>query len=537
MSQISTHGRAGDVLLRGAVVADGDGGEPAPADVLLDGDRIAAVEAPGTLPTDGYDVRDVSGLVLSPGFIDVHSHADNAPLLDEDDTTKVLQGVTTEVVGNCGFSLAPVVEGRRDELVALTSRIFPTLPWGWASFADLQEHLDRRGYVTSYAPLVGHGTLRLAVAGFDARPTTAQERTEMARLAVEAAEAGAFGLSTGLIYPPGLFGDTDEIAEVASALPDEAVYATHMRGEGAHLRASIDEALEIGRRSGRPVQVSHLKSAGRQNWGGVADALERIHAVRADGVTVTQDVYPYTASSTMLTACLPPWVQEGGNAAVLERLADPGQVDRIRGEVDAGPSEQWENHVAGAGWDGILVSSTGDHRFEGQTITEIGGELGVAPFDALVHVLREEDLRVSMVVFSMCEDDLEAALRDPFTMIGSDGLPPGVGGKPHPRLFGTFPRVLARYVRERRTLDLGTAVHKMTGLPASAFGMADRGRIAPGYVADLVAFDADRVADACDYRDPVHPPTGIAWVRQGGELVAEDGRWLGVRRGKRLSRG
>jgi len=239
----------------------------------------------------------------------------------------------------------------------------------------------------------------------------------------------------------------------------------------------------------------------------------------------------------MLTACLPPWVQEGGNAAVLARLADPGQVDRIRDEVDAGPSAQWENHVAGSGWDGILVSSTGDHRFEGRTIAEIGDELGVSPFDALVHVLREEDLRVSMVSFSMCEDDLEEALLDPHTMIGSDGLPPGVGGKPHPRLFGTFPRILARYVRERRTLDLGTAIHKMTGLPASTFGMADRGRIAPGYVADLVAFDADRVADVCDYRDPVHPPTGIAWVMQGGELVVDDGRWLGVRRGRRLSRG
>ena len=524
-------------LLRGAVVADGDGGEPAPADVLLDGGVIAAVEAPATVPDEGYDVRDVSGLVLAPGFIDVHSHADNAPLLEEDDTTKILQGVTTEVVGNCGFSLAPVVEGRRDELVALTSRIFPTLPWDWASFADLQEHLGDRGSVTSYAPLVGHGTLRLAVAGFEARPTTSDERSAMARLALEAVDAGAFGMSTGLIYPPGMFGDTDEIADVAAALPGHAIYATHMRGEGAHLLASVDEALEVGRRSGRAVQVSHLKSAGRQNWGGLGHALERIQAARDQGLTVTQDVYPYTASSTMLTACLPPWVQEGGNTSVLERLADPGQVDRIRDEVDAGPSAQWENHVAGSGWDGILVSSTGDHRFEGRTIAEIGDELGVSPFDALVLVLREEDLRVSMVSFSMCEDDLEEALLDPHTMIGSDGLPPGVGGKPHPRLFGTFPRILARYVRERRTLDLGTAIHKMTGLPASTFGMADRGRIAPGYVADLVAFDADRVADVCDYRDPVHPPTGIAWVMQGGELVVDDGRWLGVRRGRRLSRG
>jgi N-acyl-D-amino-acid deacylase len=239
----------------------------------------------------------------------------------------------------------------------------------------------------------------------------------------------------------------------------------------------------------------------------------------------------------MLTACLPPWVQEGGDTALLGRLADPAQVERIRSDVEGGAAPEWENHVAGVGWDGILVSSTGDHRYEGQTLTEIAGEHGIEPFDALVRVLREEQLRVSMVVFSMCEDDLELALRDPHTMIGSDGLPPGVGGKPHPRLFGTFPRILARYVRERGTLDLGTAIHKMTGLPAATFGLRDRGRVAPGYVADLVAFDADRVADSCDYRDPVHPPSGIAWVLQAGQLVVEDGRWLGTRRGRRLVRG
>jgi N-acyl-D-aspartate/D-glutamate deacylase len=536
MTSVHTQGRAGQALLRGASVADGGGQPPRDADVLLDGDRIAAVEPAGTIPADGYAVQDLSGLVLAPGFIDVHSHADNAPLLDEDDTTKILQGVTTEVVGNCGFSLAPVAAGREDDLAALTSRIFPPLPWGWSTFADLLAQVDTRGHVTNYVPLVGHGTLRLAVAGLESRPTTAEERGRMADLAVAAAEAGAFGLSSGLIYPPGMFGDTDEIATVAAAMPEGTLYATHMRGEGEHLKDSIDEAIDIGRRSGKPVQISHLKSAGRQNWGGVARALEQLQAARDAGVRVTQDVYPYTAASTMLTACLPPWVQEGGNAAVLDRLDSVEQRNRIRSEIEAGPSAEWENHVAGAGWDGILVSSTASHRHEGRTLAEIGLELGIEPFDALVRVLREEQLRVSMVLFSMCEDDLEQALRDPHTMIGSDGLPPGVGGKPHPRLFGTFPRILARYVRERRTIDLGTAVHKMTALPAATFGLTGRGRIAPGQVADLVAFDPERVADQCDYRDPVQPPTGIAWVMQTGQLVVEDGRWLGARRGRRLTR-
>jgi N-acyl-D-aspartate/D-glutamate deacylase len=519
------------------MVADGSGAAPNPIDVLLDRDRIAAVEPPGKIPADAYAVRDLDGLVLTPGFVDVHSHADNAPLLEEDDTTKILQGVTSEVVGNCGFSLAPVAAEREQDLVALTRRIFPPLPWGWSTFGDLLGELDRRGYVTNYAPLVGHGTLRLAVAGFEARSTTPEERARMADLAAAAAEAGAVGVSSGLIYPPGLFGDTDEIVAILERLPDDCLYATHMRGEGGQLQASIAEALEIGHRAEKPVQISHLKSAGRPNWGGVPKALEQLDEARAAGMHVTQDVYPYTASSTMLTACLPPWFQEGGNTAVLERLADVDSRKRLRTEIEAGATDHWENHVAGAGWDGILVSSTGSHRHEGRTLTEIAAELAVDPFDALVSVLREEQLQVSMVVFSMCEDDLEAALRDPYTMIGSDGLPPGTGGKPHPRLFGTFPRVLARYVRERKTLDLGTAVHKMTGLPAATFGLTDRGRIAPGMVADLVALDAARVSDGGDYRDPVHPPTGIAWVMQAGELVVEQGRWLGVRRGRRLRRG
>jgi N-acyl-D-aspartate/D-glutamate deacylase len=316
-------------------------------------------------------------------------------------------------------------------------------------------------------------------------------------------------------------------------LPDGCLYATHMRGEGGQLPASIAEALEIGRRSGKPVQISHLKSSGRPHWGGVPGALEQLAGARAAGVRVTQDAYPYTASSTMLTACLPPWCQEGGHGAVLDRLADPATRARLRAEMEAGATD-WDNHVAGAGWEGLLVSSTGSHRHEGQTLAEIAAELGVDPFDALVTVLREEQLQASMVAFTMCEDDLEAALRDPHTMIGSDGLPPGVGGKPHPRLFGTFPRLLGRYVRDRKVLDLGTAVHKMTGLPAATFGLADRGRIAPGLVADLVAFDPDTITDRGDYRDPVHPPAGIAWVMQAGQPVVEAGRWLGVRRGRRL---
>lgn len=523
------------MLLRGALVADGTLRPPEPADVLLREDRISAVEPAGTIPAESYDCRDLDGLVLSPGFIDVHSHADNAPLLSADDTTKILQGVTTEVVGNCGFSLAPVATGHAEDLASVIGRIFPPLDWRWSSFDEFLRTSDSSGYVTNYIPMVGHGTLRVAVAGFDDRQLTDAERAHAVALAEAAADAGVAGLSTGLIYPPGLFGDVDEIAELVAALPAEAVYATHMRGEGAQLTTSISEAIEIGRRTGRHVQISHLKAAGRQNWGSVPRALEQIERARADGVGITQDVYPYTASSTMLSACLPPWFQEGGDKAVLARLDDESALGRLRRDLADTTSTDWESHVTGAGWDGILVSSTASHDHEGRSLQELAEESGSDPFDALCRVLRDERLQASMVVFSMCEDDLRAAIRDPYTMIGSDGLPPGVGGRPHPRLFGTFPRVLGRYVREQQVLDLGTAVHKMTGLPAATFGLRDRGSIRAGAVADLVAFAPDVISDQGDYRDPVHPPIGIAWVMQGGRVVVRDGEWLGARHGRRLT--
>lgn len=525
------------VCLRGGLLADGTGAALRAADILVADGRVVEVGAPGSLQAASALDLDVSDQVVAPGFIDVHSHADNAPLLAEDDTTKILQGVTTEVVGNCGFSLAPVSADYTDSLSALLGRIFPPIDLSWSSLAELLAATDAQGYVTNYVPLVGHNTLRLAAFGMPDRAPDAAELKQMTHLLEEALEAGVFGLSSGLIYPPGMFAATEELVALARVLAPGRVYATHMRGEGAHLLDSVAEALTIGEQAHCRVQVSHLKSAGRANWGRVGAALELLRAARERGMAVGQDVYPYDASSTMLTACLPPWFQEGGNEAVLARLDDPGALDRARADIEAGPRGVWENHVAGAdaGWGGILVASTASHHHEGQTLVEIADELSVDPFDALVQVLVGERLRASMVIFSLNEADVEAVLCDPATMVGSDGLPPGFGGRPHPRLYGSFPRVLSRYVRERRVLDLPTAIAKMTSLPSDAFGLAGRGRIAAGSVADLVVFSPDRVGDVGSYTDPVHSPTGISAVLQAGRLVVAAGEWLGNRCGRRLS--
>lgn len=533
-----TCGRGGDTLIRGGEIADGSGAALRKRDLLVSAGHVAAVEAPGTFDSAGYDTLDAAGLVVAPGFIDVHSHADNAPLLEQDDTSKILQGVTTEVVGNCGFGLAPAEPAHMEALRSFTGRIFPAITWGWRGgwrgFADFLATTDDQGYVTNYAPLVGHGTVRLAALGMTDRDPTGDEVMTMRRMVAEALEAGAFGMSSGLIYPPGLFSTTEELVHLAKELPADRPYATHMRGEGHRLLSSIDEAIDIGARAGCRVQISHLKSSGRANWGRVTDALQRLDGARSRGSVVTQDVYPYDRASTMLTACLPPWFQEGGDDALLARLDDPEAVARARRDVEQENGVGWESHIIGAGYDGILVASTGSHSFEGQTIAEVAGSLDTQPFDALVHVLRAEQLRASMVIASMHEADVETVLEHPHTMIGTDGLPPGVGGKPHPRLYGTFPRVLGRYVRERRRLDLPTAINRMTALPADTFSIPDRGRIVPGAVADLVGFDPERVGDACDYRHPVHTPSGIAWVLQAGHTVVSHGQWQGKRRGQRL---
>lgn len=521
------------LVLTGARIADGTGSGLRSADVLVLDGRIAGVAAPGTISTEGRAIRDLAGLVLAPGFIDVHSHADNAPLLDVDDTTKILQGVTTEVVGNCGFSLAPRLPAHAETLSTFTRRIFPPLDWAWSTFSELLAVTDARGYVTNYCPLVGHGTLRIAAQGMSGNAVDADGMDIMRRELEAGMSAGAFGLSSGLIYPPAIFSDTAELVTLAEVLGGFGLYATHMRGEGETLFSSIDEALLVGAAAGR-THISHLKSSGRTNWGKLPEALSRIGAARDAGATVLQDVYPYTASSTMLTATLPTSFLAGSAQDTMARLNSPAGRDELTAGIEGG-LPGWENHVGGAGWDGILISTTDSHADEGETLSEIASRRGVEPVDALIEILVREELQASMVVFSMREDDLEAALADERTMIGSDGLPPGTGGKPHPRLFGTFPRVLGRYSRERAVLSLPEAIRRMTSLPAAAFGIPERGVLAGGYVADLVAFNADEVTDVGDYRDPVHPPVGIPLVMQGGTVVVENGTYCGPRSGARLT--
>jgi len=520
------------VVLAGGLVVDGTGAVGRVADVTIEQGLIASIDPPRA-SHGSVAVRDVRGYVVAPGFIDAHSHADNAPLLGSPDLSKVLQGVTTEVVGNCGMSLAPRSSRYAQALTAYVGRLFPPTAWEGHSFADFLAATDAAGYIVNYAPLIGHGTVRLAVMGFEDREPTPAELGAMRAFVEEALDAGAVGLSSGLIYPPGSLARTPELVELSRPLRGRpALYATHLRSEESGLLDAVREAIQIGREAGVRVEISHHKAAGRRQWGHVRHSLALIGDARVGGVDVRLDVYPYTASSTMLTTCLPPWLSKLRDDDLLARLRQPLVVERVRDEL---AREDWDNCVAGSGgFAGILIASTRDHQFEGMTLESIAGALGIDGADALMHVLRVEQLGVAMVAFEMDEADMEMVLRDPFTSVGSDGLPPGLGGKPHPRQWGTFPRILSRYVRERGVLSLEEAVRRMTTLPAEAFRLPGVGRLAAGYAADVVIFEQATVQDRATYVEPTQPPVGIRDVLIGGVEVVRDGQFTGARVGRRL---
>lgn len=519
------------MVLAGGLLCDGTGDEPVVADVYIRDGRIEDVRAAGD-DHRGSTVIDISNRVIAPGFIDVHSHGDNGPFVAKDEW-KIAQGITTEVVGNCGVSLGPHDPREADAFFVELAQMFAGLPRIGPRFADALAETDRRGYVTNYVPLVGHGNIRRCAMGSDDRQPTSAEMARMLELLGDALDAGAFGISTGLIYPPGMFAGTDELATLAAQLGSEHIFTSHIRNESDDVVRSVEEIITIGERSGRRVHVSHHKTAGRSNWGASERTLHALAGARARGIAITQDAYPYTAGSTSLSATLPKAYHSGGQEAVLRRLRATGAVEELRAAIEHG-EVGWENLAKSAGWSGILIVSTGDHRFEGRTIAQLATDLALDPVRALVHVLLEEDLNAWMVAFMMDEGDIERILVDPFTSIGTDGAPAGSGGKPHPRTFGTFPRILSRYVRERRVLTLAEAIRRMTSLAADTFGIAGRGRIVAGAAADVVVFDPQTVADDCNYLDSVRMPRGMRLVLQAGTVVVRDGRCIGGRHGARL---
>ena len=507
-------GRDFELSIRGGELADGTGSPLRRADLGVTG-GIVTVLPPGASAT-ATRVHDATGQVVTPGFVDAHTHSDLTTLsgLGEARAHAALrQGVTVEICGNCGHS---------------------AFPQPYADFAAFARAHQAHGRANHLVSLVGHGTLRGSVVGPDDRAATPGELAAMGRLLDDALTAGAAGLSSGLIYTPGSYADTAEVTALATvAARHRKPYVTHLRDEMSQVEAALDEAVRIARDSGAALHVSHHKTAGRYAWGGTARTLPLLERLRADGMDVTCDVYPYTAGSTGLAAMLPPWAHDGGPARLLERLGDPAARERMRRSIAEGVPG-WENTVGNGGWDRISVAGAARHpQLQGRTVADIAAERGADPVDAVAELLLAEDGDVTIISHSMREDDVRRVLSTPFAMIGSDGVP--TSGLPHPRWAGTFARVLGHYTRDLGLLSLPEAVRRMSGATTARFGLTGRGVVRDGAAADLVVLDPATVADRATFAEPLLPPVGVQLVVVDGTVVVRDGAVTGARPGRMLA--
>ncbi len=523
------------VLISGGSLIDGTGAPAVQMDVGLDGTRIAGIHKPGT--ASGSVTVDATDKIVCPGFIDIHTHSDisllGCPLAE----SKIRQGVTTEVMGNCGGSAAPLIGEAKEDAVRYSQKYSVVVDW-----VTVDEYLLRLANLrtsVNAATLVGADTLRAGVLGkADVDPTESQ-LSEMRELVGEAIIHGAFGVSSGLIYAPGCYARTDELVALASASAAlGGIYASHIRGEGTTLVSAVAEAIEIGRRAGSRVQISHHKAAGKHNWGLVNETMRMIEEARRSGVDVAFDVYPYTASCTDLFAILPPWVQDGGREEILRRLARPEDRARIRVEFDE-RNTTWENVAAENGWDNIEVkgmSRPGNQRFNNKRIGEIARELNKHPADTALDLIVEEDFEPTAIFHEMCEEDVESVIRHPLSSIASDGevsapYGPFMDIPEHPRAYGTFPRAIRRYALDKEVVPLEEMVRKMTSSPAARLGLTDRGVVRKGMMADIVVFDPATIKDQATFADSHRYPEGISAVFVNGTLTIEDGEHLKERAG------
>jgi len=526
--------RSFDIIIKQGLVFDGSGSEPVISDIAVKDDRILAI---GTFcENDAETIIPAKGFAVSPGFIDSHAHSDFTLIADNRAEGKLCQGVTTEINGNCGMSAAPLygkaVERREDDLKELGIRE------RWNSVREYREILEKKGTALNTAMLIGHGNIRGSVVGYENRKPSAAELSDMKDLLDISLREGGAGLSTGLIYPPGIYSTTDELAELASVLKTYGLpYTSHMRSEGAALLESVQEVISIGRAAGIRTHISHIKTAGEQNWHKADEAIALIKAARAGGMEINCDRYPYIASSTDLDSLLPSWVFEGGNDEELLRLRSEEVRIKIRNEL----FEQAKNRKY---WERVIISSVISRAsawMEGMTIAEISRRLDCDEIEAVFNILVEEKLRVGAIFLSMNEDNLRKFLSLPFCAIGSDSSArcfdgPTRLGKPHPRTFGTFPRFFGKYVREEKLMPMAEAVYRATMLPASIFGLTGRGQVKEGFSADLVIFDPDSITDRATFENPFLKPAGITYVLVNGSPAVWEGEATQNLSGRMLAR-
>jgi N-acyl-D-amino-acid deacylase len=524
-----------DLLIRNGVIYDGSGGEAYRGEVAISGDKVVAVGR--SLPGTAKHVVDAKGLAVAPGFINMLSWATESLLVDGLGQSDLRQGITLEVMGE-GWSMGPLnaqmkklaVERQGDFKYAIE----------WTTLGDYLGLLEKRGTAMNVASFVGATTVRQHELGEADVDPTPEQLIRMRALVRQAMEEGALGVGSSLIYPPAIFAETDElVALTTEAAKCGGSYISHMRSEGDRLLESIDELIEISRRSGAPAEIYHLKQAGRANWGKLDAAIAKIEAARASGLKISADMYNYTAGATGLAASMPPWVQDGGNEAMLERLKDPATVERIKKEM-LQPGSNWENLYLHAGPEGVLLASLTEPSLKsliGKTVAEVAKQRGVTAEQAVIDLVLADQGRSGAIYFLMSEDNVRKQTALPWVSFGSDGeasAPEGIFLKSstHPRAYGNFARFLGKYVRDENVVPLAEGVRRLTSLPASNLGLRDRGLLRPGMAADVVLFDPATIGDHSTFEKPMQFATGVRDVFVNGVQVLKDGTPTGAKPGR-----
>ncbi len=516
-----------DVVVRGGTLYDGGGGEPYAGDLAIDGDRITALVPAGRRPgVRGRLEIDAAGLAVAPGFVNMLSWATASLLVDGRAQSDVRQGVTLEVFGE-GWSMGPLTAEMKEEMVARQGDL--RFDVEWTTLGEYLEHLERRGVAPNVASFVGATTVRIHELGHADRAPSAEELERMRDLVRQAMAEGALGVGSSLIYAPAYYAGTDELVALAAAAGESGgSYISHIRSEGEGLLEAIDELIEIARRAGVRAEIYHLKASRPENWDKLEAAIAKVEAARAEGLDVGADVYTYPASATGLNAIMPPWAQEGGHDAWVARLRDPATRERIRAEIDMISADK------------ILLVGFKSERLKpltGRTLAEVAAERGVSPEVAAMDLVVEDDSRVGAVYFSMSEDNVRRKVALPWVTFGSDAGAPSAEGvflksMSHPRAYGNFARLLGRYVREEKLVPLPEAIRRLTSLPAANLKIADRGRLAPGYFADVVVFDPATIADHATFAEPHRYSTGVRHVLVNGVPVLADGEPTGATPGR-----
>jgi N-acyl-D-amino-acid deacylase len=527
-----------DLLIKNGTIYDGTGVEPFEADIGIAGDKIAFVAK--KIGFKAEKTIDAKGMAVSPGFIDTHAHSEFTLLADPRAEGKTSQGITTEINGNCGLSAAPLYgeafEHRDKDLKELG------IKERWSTLEEYFRILEGRGIALNFVTLAGHGNVRASVIGYKDKKPTIAELKKMRSLLQKAIDAGAIGLSTGLIYPPGIYSDTEEMIELCKVLSQKSrtsisklIYTSHMRSEGKGFIESIKEIIRIAKEANIKVHISHIKTSGKENWDKIDEAISLINSARERGVKVTCDRYPYTASSTDLDTILPSWTYEGGAEEELRRLKSSQVLEKIKKEILHG-------HPDNDYWTKVSVSSVSSQKnkwMEGKTLSYISRKINKSPVDAIFKILKEEKLRAGAIFSTMSEDNLRRFLSLPYAMIGSDSSARSMSGitydgKPHPRGFGSFPRFLGKYVRDERLINMSEAIYKITMLPAKIFGIQKRGIIKKGAFADIVVFDPERMIDRATFDKPFLKSEGIHYVVVNGTPAVWKGKFTGAATGKIL---